>query len=47
MTEIDAVLLVVEDEPITRTQLAGHFQREGYTVLTRENANHVEETIKE
>jgi two-component system torCAD operon response regulator TorR len=47
MTEIDAILLVVEDEPITRTQLAGHFQREGYTVLTRENSNHVEETIKE
>ena len=47
MNEIDAILLVVEDEPITRTQLAGHFQREGYTVLTRENADHVEETIKE
>lgn len=46
MTEIDAILLVIEDEPITRTQLAAHFQREGYTVLARENANGVEDTIK-
>lgn len=47
MTEIDAILLVIEDEPITRTQLAAHFQREGYTVLARENASGVEETIKD
>lgn len=46
MTEIEAILLVIEDEPITRTQLAAHFQREGYTVLARENASDVEETIK-
>lgn len=40
-------LLVVEDEPITRAQLSAHFEKEGYKVTAREDAEGVERLIEE
>ncbi len=39
-------LLVIEDEPITRSQLAAHFEKEGYKVFTREDATDIESLIE-
>jgi two-component system torCAD operon response regulator TorR len=36
-----ANLLIIEDEPITRSQLAAHFEKEGYQVFVREDAEEV------
>ena len=36
-----ASLLIIEDEPITRAQLTAHFEKEGYRVITSENADGV------
>lgn len=38
MPQDTANLLIIEDEPITRSQLAAHFEKEGYTVTVREDA---------
>ncbi len=38
MSEQLANLLIVEDEPITRSQLTSHFEKEGYRVISSENA---------
>ncbi len=41
MTESAATIPIVEDEPITRSQLAAHFEREGYSVFTADSAEGV------
>jgi two-component system torCAD operon response regulator TorR len=38
MSQATANLLIIEDEPITRSQLAAHFAKEGYHVVVREDA---------
>ncbi|MFN3236433.1 MAG: response regulator [Pseudomonadales bacterium] len=38
-------LLVVEDEPITRSRLAAHFEKEGYTVVCREDSEDVVDLV--
>jgi len=38
MSQVIANLLIIEDEPITRSQLAAHFEKEGYHVVVREDA---------
>ena len=38
-------LLVIEDEPITRAQLAAHFEHEGYRVFARADAEGIEQLI--
>jgi two-component system torCAD operon response regulator TorR len=40
-------LLIIEDEPITRSQITAHFEKEGYKVFSRENADDVEALISE
>ncbi len=40
-------LLIVEDEPITRSQLATHFEKEGYHVYSLEDAHGADELISE
>lgn len=45
MEQTTAHLLIIEDEPITRAQLSAHFEREGYRVSEREDANDVESVI--
>ncbi len=45
MAENVANILIIEDEPITRSQLAAHFEKEGYTVFTKETADDVESLI--
>lgn len=40
-------LLIIEDEPITRSQLVSHFEKEGYTVLTSGDAEGVIEQVEE
>jgi len=47
MTQQPTNLLIVEDEPITRAQLAAHFEKEGYHVFTKEDANGVEALVSE
>ncbi|MCZ6502170.1 MAG: response regulator [Gammaproteobacteria bacterium] len=42
-----ANLLIIEDEPITRSQLAAHFEKEGYNVFTKDNADDVEKLIND
>lgn len=42
MNQPIANLLIIEDEPITRSQLAAHFEREGYGVTVKEDAEGVE-----
>lgn len=41
MSESVPKLLIVEDEPITRSQLTSHFEKEGYSVGISEDANGV------
>ena len=47
MTQNAANLLIIEDEPITRAQLAAHFEKEGYRVFTRESAEDIEPLISD
>ncbi len=47
MSQPTANLLIIEDEPITRAQLAAHFEREGFVVTVQEDAKEAEETIAE
>lgn len=47
MSETIANLLIVEDEPITRSQLTAHFEKEGYAVTTSESASGVQDQIDE
>ena len=42
-----ANLLIIEDEPITRSQLAAHVEKEGYNVFTKDNAADVEKLIND
>ena len=42
-----ANLLIIEDEPITRSQLTAHFEKEGYRVTTGESADGVIEKVVE
>jgi two-component system torCAD operon response regulator TorR len=46
MTPAPTSLLVIEDEPITCAQLAAHFEREGYRVFTRGDAEDIEQLIR-
>lgn len=45
MNQATANLLIIEDEPITRSQLAAHFEKEGYQVEVREDADGVQELV--
>jgi DNA-binding response OmpR family regulator len=36
-----STLLIIEDEPITRSQLTAHFEKEGFRVVARENGNNL------
>ena len=45
MSEQLANLLIIEDEPITRSQLTSHFEKEGYTVITNPSADGVLDQI--
>ena len=40
-------LLIVEDEPITRSKLAAHFEKEGYEVVCREDGNDTLDLVSE
>ncbi|MDA1302362.1 MAG: response regulator [Proteobacteria bacterium] len=40
-------LLIIEDEPITRSQLTAHFEKEGYLVIARDTADDAAELIRE
>ena len=42
-----ANLLIIEDEPITRSQLTSHFEKEGYRVSTSEDAGGVIDLVAE
>ena len=46
MNQQTANLLIIEDEPITRSQLASHFEKEGYNVLTSGDAAGVVEQVE-
>ena len=47
MTQAIANLLIIEDEPITRSQLAAHFEKEGYQVAVREDAEGVQDIVEQ
>jgi two-component system torCAD operon response regulator TorR len=47
MTDNSTHLLIVEDEPITRSQLKAHFEKEGFKVTTAESAEHVVEMLED
>lgn len=47
MTAQQTHLLVVEDEPVTRSQLTAHFEKEGYKVTAKEDAQDVEKLISD
>jgi DNA-binding response OmpR family regulator len=47
MSESSTSILIVEDEPITRSQLKTLFEKESYRVFARENADGVGELIGE
>jgi len=47
MSENLANLLIIEDEPITRSQLTSHFEKEGYAVVCNASADGVLELISE
>jgi two-component system torCAD operon response regulator TorR len=47
MSEHLANLLIVEDEPITRSQLTSHFEKEGYAVTCSGNADGVLDRISD
>ncbi|MCB1645331.1 MAG: response regulator [Pseudomonadales bacterium] len=40
-------LLIIEDEPITRSQLTAHFEKEGYVVFSLGDADGVEKIIQD
>jgi len=40
-------LLIIEDEPVTRSQLSAHFEKEGYSVISRSDANDAELVIQQ
>ena len=46
MNDTKSNLLIIEDEPVTREQLAAHFEKEGYNVISRANADGVEDVIE-
>lgn len=39
-------VLVVEDDAVTRSKLAGYFQNEGYTVTEAENGTQMREALQ-
>jgi len=39
-------LLIIEDEPVTRAQMVAHFEKEGFKVFSRENADDAENLIE-
>ncbi|HKI73385.1 MAG TPA: response regulator [Pseudomonadales bacterium] len=45
MAQVIANLLIIEDEPITRSQLAAHFEKEGYKVSVKEDADGADKVI--
>ncbi|MFT4633060.1 MAG: two-component system torCAD operon response regulator TorR [Candidatus Azotimanducaceae bacterium] len=45
MEQVTASLLIVEDEPITRAQLAAHFEQHGYAVHVRADAEGIDALI--
>jgi len=45
MSEHLANLLIIEDEPIIRSQLSSHFEKEGYTVSTSKNAEGIVDRV--
>ena len=45
MAQTAANLLIIEDEPITRSQLAAHFEKEGYKVTVREDAENAQKIV--
>ena len=45
MAQAIANLLIIEDEPITRSQLAAHFEKEGYNVEVKEDAENVPQLV--
>lgn len=47
MTAQQTNLLIIEDEPITRSQLSAHFEKEGYQVTAKDNAEGVVDLISE
>lgn len=47
LSEKLANLLIIEDEPITRSQLTAHFEKEGYQVTTGDNADGVLDTVND
>lgn len=47
MSEHLANLLIIQDEPITRSQLTSHFEKEGYAVRGSANAERVHERISD
>ncbi len=47
MNETEANLLIIEDEPITRSQLAAHFKHEGFRVFLKENAHGTDQFIRD
>lgn len=47
MPESAIALLIVEDEPITRSQLKARFEKEGYRVFAREDADSAVELVRQ
>lgn len=45
MEQVSANLLIIEDEPITRAQLAAHFEQQGYAVYVRADADGIEALV--
>lgn len=45
MAQAPVKLLVVEDEPITRSKLAAHFEKEGYDVVCREDGSEIVDLV--
>lgn len=45
MDQVVAKLLVIEDEPITRSQLAAQFEKEGFQVVVKEDASDVDKIV--
>jgi DNA-binding response OmpR family regulator len=45
MEQVYANLLIIEDEPITRAQLAAHFEQQGYAVHVRADAEGIENLV--
>lgn len=47
MSETLANLLIIEDEPITRSQLTSHFEKEGYAVTASPDAEGILDLVNE